>query len=138
MRKVLKCGLFFVILFLIINVISYFLLFDKNVEKFGLYKIANYSILSENKNSIDAVVIGDSLIYSSVSPMEIWHNYGYSVYDCASAAQLLKDSYDNLKVALENQDLKVVFLEANVLYRNPKNKSWYFKVYNLIIGKNCF
>ena len=129
MKNVIKSIIFIVILICLLEVSAYFLLPQRNIKKYGLLKIANYEILSEKEESIDAVIIGDSLVYSSTSPMEIWHNYGYTMFDCANAAQLIKDSYKNLQLAVQSQHPKIVFFEANVLYRNPKNKSFFLDIY---------
>ncbi len=129
MKNVIKSILFVLILVLILEGLTYLLVPQKNLKKYGMLKIANNEILSETENTIDAVVIGDSLIYTSISPMEIWNNYGYTMFDVANAAQLIKDSYKNLQYIVESQHPKIVFFEANVLYRNPKNKAWYLELY---------
>lgn len=126
-KNIIKSITFVVILLILFEGISYILLPQKkNISKFGMGKTSQYAILGEEENTIDVVYIGDSLVYSSVSPMLIWHNYGYTGFDCASAARLLSDAYDDLEIAVASQHPKVVFLEADTIFRNPKNKPWYY------------
>ncbi len=124
MKNVLKSVLFIAILIGLIMGITCLLLPKESIYKYGLIKTSTYEILREKENTIDAVVIGDSLIYSGISPMEIWHNYGYTVYDMAKSAQLISDSYKYFQVAIASQKPKIIFFEANVLYRQAKNKPW--------------
>lgn len=128
MKNVLKSIIFMAILLVLYEIISYSLITNKeNVKKYGINTVSNNAILSEEKNTIDVVAIGDSLIYSSISPMIIWNNYGYTVFDLASAAQVINDSYKDLEYAVDTQNPKVVIFEADVLFRNPKKVPWYYK-----------
>ncbi len=120
MKKLIRVILFFFILLFLIYGICYLLLPQKNIKKYGMIKVANNEILGEDKNTIDSIILGDSLVYSGISPMDLWHNYGYTVFDCASEALLTKDAYQNLKIATDNQEAKVVFMEADVLFRDEK------------------
>ena len=119
MKKVIKSILFLVILALLIEVCN--LLF---IPKHSLFKSSNYVISGEKEDSIDVIFVGDSLVYSSISPMEIWNEYGFTSFDCADAAQIIPDTYDHLKYAVENQHPNVVFMEANVLFRDPKKRKF--------------
>ena len=76
MKTVMRVVLFCVIFLVLVEIFSFILLPGKNLKKYGSYKVAAYEILGEDENTIDVVAIGDSLVYSSLSPMEIWHNYG--------------------------------------------------------------
>lgn len=127
MKKVIKIILFVLILFILVEFISCMLMPKESIKKYGLYKTAFYDILVEEKNSIDAVAIGDSLTYNSISPMEIWHKYGITTYDCAEAGQIISDSLEYLKIAIEHTHPKVVFIEGNVLFRDPNKKPNYVK-----------
>ncbi len=85
------------------------------ISKYGKAKMW---AMDERENSIDAVFLGDSEVYSSVSPLELWEKYGYSTYDCSHGAIKSYESYDFLESMLSKQNPKIVFLEANFLYRN--------------------
>ncbi len=129
MKNVVKTILFVLGLVVIINVISFLLIPKQNIKKYGMLKTAKYEILAEKENTIDTIVVGDSLVYSAISPMEIWHNYGYTVYDCASPAQVMSENYNDIKVAIESQSPNVIFLEADGLFRNVRKQKWknYYK-----------
>ena len=116
----------FVIGFVIIYVIlSYLFLPRVNLKKYGLYNTSMYEILGENPNTIDVIVLGDSLVYSSVSPMDIYGEYGFTVFSCAEPAQILSDTYRYFKVAMDSQNPKIVMIEANILFRNALKRPWY-------------
>lgn len=127
MKNLLKSILFIAIFIFLYYGFSYALLPKENIKDFGLIKTAQYEILGEKKNSIDAIVVGDSLVYSSVIPMEIYKNFGYTVFDCAEAAFILPDAYDYYKVALESQRPKVVLVGANMFFRDTRKRRWYIK-----------
>lgn len=127
MKNVLKSLLFVFILFILLEVVGYFLLPNKNILKAGMYKVSAFEILGEKEKTVDAIAVGDSLIYTSISPMEIWNKYGYTVFDCSESAQIIPDAYEYLVSAVETQKPKVLFMEANILFRDPKNKAWYKK-----------
>ena len=127
-NNVIKSIVFVVILLVLIEGLTWLLLPGFNISKFGTFKVANYEILGEDENTIDAVFVGDSLVYSSLSPMEIWNEYGYTTFDCAEAAQVISDAYEHVKVAVESQHPKILFLEANVILRDPSKRLWDDKI----------
>ena len=128
MKKAIK-GIIFVLLFCILTeAISVALLPWEKVKKYGLYNTSAYEIVAEKDDSVDAIFLGDSLVYSSISPMEIWDGYGYTCYDCAQPAQIMPYAYDYLKVAIDSQHPKIVFIEANILFRDPEKLPLYKKV----------
>lgn len=127
MKLFFKSLLFLIILLVMVESVTFLLLPNCNLRKYGIYNTAAYDILEEKENTVDVIALGDSLIYSSINPMQIWNDYGYTVYDCAEPAQIIADAYENLKVAIDSQHPKVVLFEANVLFRDPKKKAWYHK-----------
>lgn len=127
MKNFVKIILFVFIFLIIFFTVSYCFLPKENVNRFGFYKTSLYGILGEPDNTIDVLAIGDSLVYSSISPMEIYGKNGYIVYDCASPAQLISDTYKNFEIALQVQKPKVALIEANVLFRDSSKKPYYDK-----------
>ena len=124
-KNTLKGTLFCVILIFLITACCWAILPQEITQKYGIMRTGKYDILKEAENTIDAVAIGDSLIFTGISPMEIWHDYGYTMFDSAENAQLMSQAYGHLEAAIESQHPKVVFLEAGVLFRDIKNKKWY-------------
>ena len=133
MKNVLKSILFIFILLVLTEIITILFLPKDMLKKYGFKATVTYPILEEQPNTIDAIVLGDSLVYSSVSPMEIWDQYGYPVYDCAEAAESMKESYESLKIAIDHEHPKIVLFETNMLFRNPNKKPWYYKVKRKIL-----
>lgn len=111
-----KIVLFLSGLFILLYGLSYLSLPNNTMDS-GLYKKTN-SITSEPENTIDYIVIGDSEAASSISPMEIWKDYGYAGYNCGVPAQRLQDTYYLLERVLKKQSPKIIFLETNALYRD--------------------
>lgn len=110
--------LFLTGLIILLFLLSYLILPYNSMEE-GLYKKAN-GILKEPENTIDYIVIGDSEASASISPMEIWNDYGYTGYNCGVPAQRLQDTYYLLERLLKKQSPKVVMLETNAFYRDFK------------------
>ncbi len=132
MKNLLKSTLFVMILIILYYFFSYLFLPKDNIGRFGLYKTSLYEILGEKPNTIDAVAIGDSLVYSSICPMEIYGNYGYTVFDCAEPAQIMADAYEYYKVALESQKPKIAFIESNILFRDANKNPWYNESFKVV------
>ncbi len=82
-------------------------------------------IQKEPENTIDVLVVGDSLSYSSISPMEIWNEYGITSYVCGQSGQRIQETYHMIETALQTQSPKVVVLETNVMYRGKDGVASY-------------
>ena len=70
------------------------------------------------KHSLDAVFIGSSQIFSSVSPMEMWREQGVAGYCCTSAGQQPVASYYYLRAFLHRQTPQVVVVDVMGLYKD--------------------
>lgn len=80
-------------------------------------------IRKESKNTIDVLVAGDSLTYSSVSPLGLWKQYGITSYVCGQPGQMLSETYETLKLAFKTQKPRLVLFETNVLFRKLDKKN---------------
>lgn len=127
MKNLFKSIIFVLIFVIIYMFFSYLFLPKANLSKYGIYNTSMYEILGEKSNTIDVAVIGDSLVYSSISPMDIYGEYGFTVFDCSEAAQILPDAYDYFKIVVESQKPKVVLVEANIFFRDVNKRPWYNK-----------
>ena len=75
-----------------------------------------YGILAEKMDSLDAIVIGDSLCYTGISPLAMWEKNGFASYNCGKTAQRMSEAYYMLKRAYKEQLPKVVVIETNMLF----------------------
>ena len=118
MKKILKVIVFFLILFLLLIIASYIVSPKNNSTLSPDKHIDNASgPLAEKENSIDALVIGDSESFAAISPLEIYKNYGYTMYVSGTSGQYLYDSYNYFLKTLTKQKLKVLILETDAIYR---------------------
>ena len=118
MKKILKVIVFFLILFLLLIIASYIVSPKNNGTLSPDKHIDNASgPLAEKENSIDALVIGDSESFAAISPLEIYKNYGYTMYVSGTSGQYLYNSYNYFLKTLTKQKLKVLILETDAIYR---------------------
>lgn len=81
------------------------------------YEKAKIWALDEPENTIDAIFLGDSEVYSVISPMELWNKYGYATFDCSSGQIKSYEVYDLISSMLERQNPKIIMLETYFLFR---------------------
>lgn len=83
-----------------------------------MWNLTANGFLGEKENTIDVMIVGDSESFTSFSPMQMWRDYGYTVYDCGTSRQYVEDAYNFLRRFTKTQKPKVVFLETNLFYRS--------------------
>lgn len=64
------------------------------------------------RNTIDVLAVGTSTTYAAVNTNVLWANWGFSVYDLASAEQQYWHTYYYLEQALTTQHPKILLLDA--------------------------
>lgn len=77
-----------------------------------------YGIQREPEKTIDVLVLGDSLTYSSISPMYLWSTRGYTTFVCGQPGQDMSETEELFRIALKTQTPKVVILETNALKKD--------------------
>lgn len=117
--KNLLCSLLFLAILFGLLTAGSWLVEPKNNEKAsGMRNAQATGFLTERENSLDYLVIGDSETYSSMSPMQLWEDYGYTGYICGTPGQHIEDTLAYLKAFCQVQTPKLVIFEANALYRS--------------------
>lgn len=76
------------------------------------------AILAEPTNTLDVIIVGDSVPKSAFSPLHMYNEYGFTSYTCATFSQRPHIGLSYLRIALENQHPSVVLIETNVFYNN--------------------
>ncbi|NJP39796.1 hypothetical protein HCH52_01845 [Oscillospiraceae bacterium HV4-5-C5C] len=87
-------------------------------EKWSIHPEQDFPIKAEPLDSIDAVMLGDSLGYGDFVPALLWHEYGYTTYVCSQSAQPLEEAWAQLQATLVNQSPQLVMLETDQFYRS--------------------
>lgn len=116
-KRIVSCVLFVAILLGLLQVSSLVFQPKSNDKASGIHYPRANGIVSEPKDSIDTVFIGDSEVYHSFIPLNIWRDYGITSYDVSSPSQKLVYSMEFLKKTFEKQSPKIVFLETNAIFR---------------------
>ena len=115
-RNILSAGSFLLILALLLVLLSLAFFPKGNRLEDGIQEPELYGFLGERSNSLDVVVLGDSIPLCSMIPPRLWRDFGYTSYVCASTAQKLCQSEKLLTVFLKSQQPKFVLLETDQLY----------------------
>ena len=90
------------------------------LNRYGLAFGSNavYSeIQIQPEESIDLLVAGDSLSYTTVDPVRLWQRFGISSYDVGQPGAKLSESHEVLETAFSCQHPRVILLETNSLFR---------------------
>jgi len=78
-----------------------------------------------DENTLDAVFVGNSLVYCGISPMKIYEDTKIRSYNLGTSDQSLPAAYFILKEVFEHQNPKVVMLEPGNFFRNDVNQFFY-------------
>lgn len=115
-KQILKIIFFWLGLILILFLLSFIFKPKDNTATAGMEYSSSKGIYAEKENTIDVLYIGNSLIYSGVSPLKIYEEFGFTGYDLSYPMQQIFESYQFLQEALKTQNPKVVVLESEPLF----------------------
>ena len=77
----------------------------------------NYAGIQAQKQNIDMLILGDSEGYTTISPLQIWHDHGVPAFNCSMTGQNIVETAGELAIALKQHDVKLVLMETNLLFR---------------------
>lgn len=117
MGKAMRSILFLGFLVLVLLGASWVFLPKNNTPEAGMRDILANGILAEPENTLDYLVLGDSLAMTGVNPWTVWRDQGYTGYVCAATGLDPEGAAGFLDTALKHQQPKVVLLEAHQLYK---------------------
>lgn len=117
MKKALYRALPFLLIFLCLTLcLSWYFYPKNNSPEAGILDYTAHGFLAEPENSLDVVILGDSIPLCAFSPQVITENTGISSYVCATTGQTLPKSESFLREFLACQSPRLVILEAHHLY----------------------
>lgn len=114
---------FLFIFSLIMHFLSYMFIPKKNQMETSYRPTVATGFVKEPANSLDVMVFGHSSVYSGISPMEFWQDYGFTSYVSGETLASLRKVERNLNLALKTQKPKVVVLEVDPVFYKGKSKS---------------
>ncbi len=108
---------FLLILALAIGALSWYFFPKNNSPEAGILDYTAHGFLAEPENSLDVVILGDSVPLCAFSPQVMEETTGIRGYVCATTGQTLPKSETFLREFFQNQHPRLVILEANHLYK---------------------
>ena len=115
-RDTAKVLCFILVFVLLLGLTSHWFFTEKTAVSYYHISRDAYSYVREPDNTLDAVAVGNSDIYSAFSPLDLWNEYGYTSIVCASPKQTAQDSYYFMKRIFEKQRPKLVIIETDMFF----------------------
>lgn len=92
---------------------------------------------NEEKDSIDALILGTSHPSRGILPMEMYELYGIKSYNLANSLQSIEASYYTLQEAIKSQHPQIVIWDVSNLYISEVNEAaWRLAIDEIALGKN--
>ena len=82
-----------------------------------LYSKIVKEFYKEPKNSLDIVFVGDSSVYTGISPMQLWEEHGIASYDLGLPTQRVWDSYYWIKEVFRYQKPKLIVIDTGEFFK---------------------
>ena len=113
-KIILFLGILAVILLVISKIIGQACLKDDSIVHDRNKSV--YRIAKQPEQTLDMVVLGDSITYYAFSPMQMYIDYGIAGFVCGQPGQKIQESYIMLEHVFERQSPKLVILETDNLF----------------------
>lgn len=113
-----------------IKIIAFIVIFILLMHFFGIlfnptgtYKewFQSYTIIEfykQERDTVDFLYVGNSCVYTGISPMEMYNNIGVTGYSLSTPRQQMWSSYYWIKEAFQYQKPQAVFLEVGEAFSN--------------------
>ncbi len=132
-KKVFPIIIFFACLTALIYLLSGIMLPKKNLAAYGMEEERANGILGLKEDTVDVLLIGNSLSYSDFTPLQLWKEEGYTSYTCGSNEQPLDYSLEMLRRTLKSQHPKIVILESESFFHEISTSSAFLAEISRII-----
>lgn len=116
LRRAVKAAVFILLLIGLLHG-AYFLLRPREAVRLSKTRTEeSLRVFDEPENSLDVLFLGHSGVYSAISPMELYREYGFTSYDCSQPLQMPWESARWLKGLLTEQSPSLVVFETDQLF----------------------
>ncbi|QHQ60142.1 SGNH/GDSL hydrolase family protein [Anaerocolumna sedimenticola] len=123
MKKNLRFNLIVISFFIIFLILLQRLFMPKYVSEIHEGNLIE-EYYAEEKNH-DVIFVGDCEVFSNISPITLWEDYGITSYIRGSAQQLIWQSYYLLEETLKYEKPKVVVFNVLAMkYNEPQNEAY--------------
>ena len=93
-----------------------------STHQFNSHEVRVKNFFYEPKDTIEVVNVGASEIYAGFSPEYIWHNYGITTYNLATAAAPMSLAKSEIEAAIEYQNPKLIVVSLNgIMYNDDRS-----------------
>ena len=113
-KKVICIGIIKAVAFVLV----FLLLFQSAINLFRS-KDTHYpvsSVYDLPKNSVDVLLLGSSHMFASISPMDLWNDYGITSFNASLGNLSIPSAYFELRELLKVQKPKMLVLETYFIY----------------------
>jgi len=122
-KNIIKSTAFIAIFLMIVSCLTVLVIQKPTTDNTGFYE--------QEKNSIDVLYIGSSHTYCSISPLDLYEEYGYTGFIRATSCQRAWESYALLEDSLKYQTPKVVVYEVMAAYHEkPQLEAFAREIYD--------
>lgn len=111
--------LFLLLLGVLLSVVSWMFLPKDNSPEAGIDDVLSSGFLAEPAQTLDVLILGDSLPKFDVIPPVLWNQQGFPAYVCAAGGGTLPKVQEWAEEFFRKQTPKVVLLDTNLLTRDP-------------------
>lgn len=116
LRRVAKILAFLVLLLAILHFAEYLVRPRDTIAQAKTRTEESLRVFDEPDNTLDVLFFGHSGVYSAISPVELYKEYGFTSYACSQPLQMPWESARWLKALLREQSPQVVVLEVDHLF----------------------
>ena len=115
-KRTVRAVIFVIVLAALLHGIYYLVRPASAVRMSRTRSYESARVFDEKPDSLDVIFLGHSGVYSSVSPMELYKEYGFTSYVCAQPLQLPWESSRWLESLVRVQSPRLVVFEVDHLF----------------------
>ena len=110
-------------------------IFVNRVFDYGNFTDTFSDLYYGDEDDYDVLFFGTSHVYKTISPMQLWNDYGITTYDVALPGCPLPVTYSILKNTIKHKKPKIAMLEVfqnEIPGNNPPRLQWMHRFFDLM------